>query len=379
MKTDRRIHVMQVTFGMGIGGMERMIMELCRHVDPARFRLSICCISHRGPLADEMEAEGVKVIYCADQSRRGKYLRGMELARIFQENQVDLLHTHHMPAFIDSTIGARLAKVPILINTDHCKKYPLPRHWQVLEKTASLFADTIVAVSEHTRQDLIRYQKIAPKKLQVIYNGMDIKLTRKETPAQIREEFGFTPDDVIVGTVGRLEAQKGLALLVDAIPSVVRRVPTAKFLIVGGGSEQQQLLERAERLGVRDRLVITGWRRDAIDLMQVFECFAQTSVFEGMPMALIEAMALSKPIVATAVGGVAEVVEHGVTGELVRSRDAQAVADAIAKVVADRTVARRTGAAGRARFEERFTARAMVTQYERLYDHYLAQKDIRRN
>jgi len=375
----RKIHLMQVTFGMNIGGMERVIMELCRYVDPAKYRVSICCISARGPLADKMEAEGVPVHFCENQSRAGKYLRGFELGRIFREQQVDLLHTHHMPAFIDSTVGARIARTPILINTDHCKQYPIERHWQILEKSASLFADSVVAVSRHTREDLIRYQRIAPEKLRVIYNGIDVRFARQETPVDLRRELGIEAGDVVIGTTARLEAQKGLDLLLEAAPLVLRQLPTARFVVVGGGSLEDSLRDQAKRLGLGSRVLVTGYRTDAIDLMQLFDVFAQTSVFEGMPMALLEAMALSKPIVATAVGGVPEVVEDGVTGTLLQTRDPQQLADAILRVAADRAEGARVGRAGYDRYQKHFTARAMVSQYEALYSEYLDKRRLRKH
>ena len=109
-RSDPRIHVVQATFGMGIGGMERVIMDLCRYVDPARFRFTVCCISVRGALADQLEAEGVPVIFCENQTRMGKYLRGFELGRILREQRADILHTHNTTAFIDGLVGARIAR-----------------------------------------------------------------------------------------------------------------------------------------------------------------------------------------------------------------------------------------------------------------------------
>jgi len=369
-----RVHIMQVTFGMPIGGMERVIMELCRYVNPEKYRLSICCISKRGPLADKMEAEGVQVVFCQNQSRMGKYLRGFELGRVFREQKVDLLHTHHMPAFIDSTLGSLLARVPILINTDHCKQYPIEMRWQVLEKGCSLFADSIVAVSDHTRSDLIKYQRIAPAKLEVIRNGIDVTFTRQETPAEIRRELGVAPDDVVIGTAARLEAQKGLDLLIDATPLILKTLPKARIVIIGGGSLEDDLRARAAGLGLGDRVIITGYRTDAVDIMRTFDCFVQTSIFEGMPMALLEAMALEKPIVASAVGGVPEVVEDGVTGTLLHDRSPDTLAAAILHFLVDPAVGKRYGTAGRARYQEHFTAKAMVSQYEKLYERFLAQK-----
>lgn len=369
---------MQVTFGMEIGGMERVIMELCRYVDPKRYRLSICCISRRGVLADQMEAEGVQVIYCNQQSRAAKYMRGLELARIFREQNVQVLHTHHTPAFIDSTIGATLARVPVLINTDHCKQYPAPKIWMQLERAASYGADTIVAVSKQTRDELIEYEKIPESKIEVVYNGIDVKPRRSEPPAVLRQELGLEPDDIVIGTAGRLEPQKGLDLFISAMPAILERLPKARFVVVGFGSLEAALKEQAARLGVAGRTIFTGSRVDAVDIIRLFDCFVSTSVFEGMPMALLEAMAFGKPIVATAVGGVPEVVTAGYNGILLHDRDPSSVSRAVTDLLTSPAKLAELGANGRRRYEEQFTAAAMVRAYEAIYDRYVDRKRLRR-
>lgn len=371
----KKIHVMQVTFGMPIGGMERVIMDLCRYVDPDRYRFSICCTSVRGPLADQMEAEGIPVIYCPNQSRPAKYLRGLELSRIFKNAEIDILHTHHMPAFIDSAIATRMTRVPVLINTDHCKDYSIEKkHLMIMERAASYFADEIIAVSNHTREEMIRYEKIPAGKLSVIYNGVNIKLTRKESPEDLRREFGLKPDETLVGTVGRAVDQKGFDLLLRSVPIVLRRFPKTKFMIVGGGEREQDLRTLAAELGISNRVVFTSWRRDAVDLIQIFDIFTLTSRFEGMPMVLLEAMALSKPIVATAVGGVPEVVLNGETGRVIDRREPELLGNALSECVGDPTLARRMGSYGRARYEKHFTAEAMAAAYEERYRRYFEKE-----
>ena len=363
----KKLHVMQVTFGMGIGGMERVIMDLCRYVDPDRYRFSICCTHVRGPLADQMDAEGVPVIYCENQSKWAKRLRGLELARIFRGSDIDILHTHHMPAFIDSFVATRFTKVPVLIDTDHCKDYPIPGYLARLERLASRFADEIVAVSRRTRDELIQYEKISPEKISVIYNGINIKLKRKESPEELRRELGIGVDETVVGNVGRLEDQKGLDLLLQSIPLILRKSPKTMFLIIGGGSKEQDLKRLASELKISANVIFTGWRDDAVDLIQTFDLFASTSRFEGMPMVLLEAMALSKPIVATAVGGVPEVVENGYNGKLVEGRDPEDVAKALLELIGDRGMAQKMGDNSRIRYEKNFTAEAMAASYEKLY------------
>ena len=375
VKTDNRIHVVQATFGMGIGGMERVIMDLCRYIDPARYRFTICCLSHRGPLADEIEKEGVRVVYSENQSRIAKYLRGFELAQVFRRDRVDILHSHNTTAFIHGLLGAQLAGVPVRIHTDHCKNYKDESlRWMVLENVASRFIDRMVAVSHHTRGELIQYEKIPASKVMVIHNGINPRQGGAGATDRLRAEFGLTPDQTIIGTVGRLQAQKGLDMLIAAAPAVVAACPNARFLIVGGGSLEPQLRGQALALGLGDRLLFTGWRNDAVDLMQLFDCFVSTSNFEGLPMVLLEAMAASKPIVATAVGGVPEVVQTGVNGVILNTRDTEKLSAELIALVQHPDTLRTLGATARAIYEQRFTAQAMAAAYQQLYESFLEQK-----
>jgi glycosyltransferase involved in cell wall biosynthesis len=371
--TDQRTHIMQVTFGMVIGGLERVVMELCRHVDPSLYRLSICCIGERGPLADVMEAEGVEVIVCQNQSRAAKYMRGLELAKLFRDHRVDLIHSHHTPALIDSTIGARLTRRP-LVHTDHGKLYPTSWRWRMLEQTASRFAARVVAVSECSRRDLVERQGIASGKVDVIYNGLDLKPPRSAPLDSLRRELGASPSDFIIGTAARLEEQKGLELLLDAARQALQVEPRLRIVIVGGGTREAALREYAQSLGIESRVLITGYRIDAVTLMSAFDCFVQTSHWEAMPMALLEAMALQKPVIATAVGGVPEVVKDGQTGFLLQGREPAVLADLIVGMVRDETAARAMGEAGRQRYRDQFTSERMIARYEDLYGRVLRHR-----
>ena len=374
---DRRIHVMQATFGMSIGGMERVIADLCRYVDPERYRFTVCCLSVRGPLADEVEADGIPVIYCENQTRFGKYLRGFELGRLLRRERVDIVHTHNTTAFIDGLIGARLAGVPIMVHTDHCKNYPIERRWMMAENVASRLVDKVVAVSNHTREELLHYEGLSPDKVAVIHNGINPRPPIGPAGvAALRKEFGFAPDQFVVGTVGRLEPQKGLDLLLASVPVVAAAHPSARFMIVGGGSLEAELKEQARALGILDRVIFTGWRTDAVALMEMFDCFVQSSNFEGLPMVLLEAMSLAKPIIACAVGGVPEVVEHEHTGLIVHTRSPKDFGHAVTRLISDRELTTRFGRHARSSYEERYTAQAMASAYQQLYEQFLDQKKV---
>ena len=374
---DSRAHVLHLTFGMGIGGMERVIMDLCRYVDPDRYRFSICCLFIRGPLADEIESEGIPVHYCRNQSRIARHLRSLELARLFPRMDIQVLHTHHTSAFVDGAIAGRLARIPVIINTDHSQAYPIPHRWSLLQRGASMIVDEVIAVSEDTRRDLIRHLKISPKKLSVIHNGIQLKGRTGRAPEDIRRELGIPAEAKVVGAVARLETQKGLDLLLDAAPLVQAVAPETWFLFVGGGTKESWLKERAASLGLDHRVVFTGWRRDAIDLLSTFDCYASSSNFEGMPMSMLEAMASAKPIVATAVGGCPDLVQDSENGFLVHSRDPRELADALLRVVGPSGDARRLGDRSRRLYERHFTAEAMARAYADLYGKHLARKGIR--
>jgi glycosyltransferase involved in cell wall biosynthesis len=159
---------------------------------------------------------------------------------------------------------------------------------------------------------------------------------------------------------------------------VLQKLPHARFVIMGGGSQEQPLREHAARLGLNTQVIFTGPRVDAVDLMRGLDCFVQTSHWEGMPMALLEAMALRKPIVATAVGGVPEVVEDGVTGILVRDRTRETLAAALVGLLSDPRRTHQVGEAGYERYLNHFTSVGMVSQYERLYDWVLSGPRARR-
>jgi glycosyltransferase involved in cell wall biosynthesis len=375
-RTDSRIHVVQATLGMGLGGMERVVMDLCRYVDPARFRFTVCCISQRGALADELEAEGIPVVFCENQTRLGKYLRGLELGRILREQRADILHTHNTTAFIDGLIGARIGGVPVVVHTDHCKNYPIEWRRTVAENVASRLVDRMVAVSHHTKSELMRYEKIPDARLTVIHNGINPRPTGNVPLDVLRRELGLSPDHMIVGTIGRLEPQKGLDLLLAAAPRVIDACPNARFLIVGGGSLDAELRAQAVALGIADRVVFTGWRTDAIDLMPLFDCFVSTSNFEGLPMVLLEAMAFGKPIVATDVGGVPELLQDGFNGFSIGDRRPELVAAALLRIIRDDVLRRRLGQNSRARYAERFTAQAMASAYQRIYERYVQEKRV---
>ena len=359
---------MQIAYGMGVGGMERVVADLCRCLDPLRYDVAVYCTHVKGLLGAELEADGVPVFHRPVRRRADHWLRPARIFRFLREHRPDIVHTQNTAALLDSALAARAAGVPVLVHTDHSRRYPDRRRYMIAERWMSGLTDAFCAVSNHTRGELARFEGIPAARIEVVYNGCDLPFVPGEADRRdVRASLGFDDETPVIGMASRVEWQKGHDLLVAAMPRILARIPSARAVIVGGGSKEPEVRWQIGRLGLEGKILMTGVRKDVPRLMAAFDLFVMTSNFEGMPIAALEAMAVSLPIVSTAVGGVPEMVEDGVTGKLIEGRDPATVAEEVVRLLVDRDAMRRMGKAGRRRYEQRFRVASMVNAYDAIY------------
>jgi len=376
--SDGRINVLQLIRGLGIGGMERVVQDLCRHLAKSRFNVMACCLGKKGPLAEELEAEGYDVYLCSQYNALSRYTKGWELRRILRREKIHILHSHNTQALLDGAVGAKLAGTPVIVHTDHVRLFPDKMRYMAAEKVASYFVDGIVGVSQHVKENLIRYEKIAEEKISIISNGTDfVPCTDLEQIRTVRAELNIAPGEKVVGCVARLRPQKGYELFLETAARVLKRTPEVKFLIVGDGEEYARLVNLSNQLGVSSRVGFVGARTDVDRIMPCFDLFLLTSHYEGMPVCLLESMASAVPVVATGVGGVPEVIQDGISGCLVYSRSPERVAEKVIELLLNDDLRARMGEEARRIFENRFTVEQMVSHYTDLYEHLLAVKGSR--
>jgi glycosyltransferase involved in cell wall biosynthesis/protein-tyrosine-phosphatase len=330
------------------------------------FRLS-AVLFNEGALADELRALGVPT-YVIDEQRNGPFAIVRALMRHWKDHEVDLIHTHRHSDTVISAAAAALAGVGRMVRTVHGLTEPFTgwrrlkyRAYETLERMAlRARADAIIAVSEHVASSL-RAQQFDPQLIFRIHNGVDLdKVKANRSRDEVRHEFGLGADRLVVGTVGRLTAVKGHERLLRAAQIIRRQNPRAAFFIVGDGPRREELVSLAVRLGIADACIFTGSRRDTYDLVAAMDIFTLPSLSEGTPMALLEAMALGVPVVATAVGGVPEIVEDGINGLLVDSGDDDALAHACLELAANQLSARSLAARARLRATEFSAERCSV-------------------
>jgi glycosyltransferase involved in cell wall biosynthesis len=249
------------------------------------------------------------------------------------------------------------------------------------ERTLSRLTDRIITISTSQRRDLCEVFRVAPPDRTVVVElGLDLdELLSLEPDARLRRELGFNADALVFTYVGRLVPIKDLPTLLEAFSLLAPRVPDARLVVVGDGELRDALERRTRSLGLADRVRFAGWRRDLDAIYAGTDVGVLSSLNEGTPVALIEAMAAAHPVVATAVGGVEDVVVHGRHGLIVPARDAAAMADAMERLARDPDERRRMGQAARRDVAIRFSHTRLAAEINRTYREALAQKRGRRH
>ena len=306
-----------------------------------------------------------------------------ELVRLLRRERYDILHTHSSKAGLLGRIAGRLARVPLVIHTvhgwgHHDRQHPLVRKLYIwLEKRTLPFTDKLIAVSPSNVEKGLADGIGTPADYVVIRSG--IELDRFGHPQVPREEtrraWGIPVDAPVVGTVTRLSPQKAPLDFVAAAAQVHAQRPDVRFMLVGDGPLRAAVDARARELGIADHLIMTGLRRDVPELMAAFDIFALSSLWEGLPRVLPQAMATGLPIVTTGADGSAEAVEDGVNGFVVPPGEPQALASALLRLLDDPALAQEMGLAGRARVDE-FSATRMVDEIAALYETVLRAKHL---
>ena len=371
LEPARRIRVLQLITSLERGGAENHLLALLTHRDREAFDVETAVLSGEGELVPVYRAAGIKVHLLRARSRFDP-LALRRLIALLREGNYDIIHSHLFRADIYATLAvARLGeRRPFLVSTRHNDdRFFLNPFIGIVHYLVSARQDLIIAISDHIARFTISRGVRYPARVRRVYHGIEPPLTREleREGVRIRDELGIRRDDFVVGNVGRLAPQKGQRHLIAAMPLLLERVPNAHAIIVGGGDLEEYLRDLSVEFGVTERVHVLGPRRDVPALMHSMDVFAMPSIWEGFGLVLLEAMAAGRPVVASRVATIPEVVVDGETGILVRAGDPLALADALAHLAAEPELAHRFGDAGRVRLQRNFSVEKMVGDTELLY------------
>jgi glycosyltransferase involved in cell wall biosynthesis len=364
--------ILHLIKGLARGGAEQLLINQAPYLDRSRFDYEIAyLLPDHSALVGELERAGLPV-HCLDGARGAGWV--VRLRRLVRKRGIDLIHDHSPYCAIGTRLGVRRRSSPCLVYTEHnvWEAYHRATYWGNLLTYPR--SDHVFAVSDHVRAS-IRYPRSfqfrSMPKVETLYHGIDpAAVSRWESPDGVREELGVPPDAPLVGTVANFRPSKGHTVLLDAAVRVRQAVPDVRFVLVGLGPLESQIKRKARELGLDGTVIFAGARDDAPRVAGACDLFALPSVYEGLAIALIEAMALGKPAVVTRAGGLTEVVEHGKQGLVVNPGDSEALAEAITGLLRDPDLRRQLGQAARLR-AARFDIRKAVLRHEEVYEELL--------
>lgn len=374
------IHVLQVTGGAIWGGGERHVASLLEGFQDRTVRLSLAVFTE-GRLAREARRLGVAV-HCLPKRFRGDPNPLWGLVRLIRRQRVDIVHTHMASGNIYGRIAARLALGRRLVSTLHyVDREALPFLPPVLQRLLfdgdlrmAGMCDRIIATSEHLRRTVIE-GGMAERKVVTILNGVNLDSIRVDERAAdgLRQELRLTRGTPVVAIVGRLVPVKNHALFLRAARAILDRGVRARFMVVGDGPLREPLRALAHDLGLDDHVVFAGFRADVMTLLSVVDLCVLSSNSETSAYGVSEPMAMGRPVVATAVGGVPELIDHGTDGWLCPPRDAGALADAACALLRDPDAAAAMGRRAACKVREHLSLERMADQVERLYRQLVAE------
>jgi glycosyltransferase involved in cell wall biosynthesis len=362
--------IAHVLSSYGLGGQERVALDLATSQTRLGHRVVAVSLAPEGPLAADFLRNGVRAESVLKREGGFDPTLAVRLAFHFRREGIQIVHTHNPQPLIYGALAARLAGARA-VHSKHGANPDASRRVG-LRRAAAYLCDAFVAVSRETEEVARANHEVADQKLVTIPNGIELARFAPDATARVavRRELGIPEDAWLVGTVGRLAPEKDQALLVRAIAPTLG--PDRHLALIGAGVEEERLRAQIAALGPKAAFVhLMGARRDVPRVLAALDVFALTSVTEGLPLVIPEAMATGLPVVATAVGGVPSVVDEGQTGFLVPVRDDARLAQALGQLAGDRARARAFGVRAREVALSRYSAERMATAYVRIYHRVL--------
>ena len=360
--------ILQVIATLVISGAEGQLFELVRRMDKGKYSIIVCVLRERGYYAQKLEELGIKVV----ELRKNKRLDlGMffKLVRLMKVEKIDLVHTYMFTSNTWGRFAALLAGVPIIIAGERGAARWKSKFYLLIDRVLARFSDKIMANSNGVVDFYVSESGISRDKFLVVHNGVDVdKFRRQQISLKIKQELNIPQGNAVIGTIGRLMAQKGYKFFLMAAKLIQQRFPSVNFLIVGEGLELEELRSLSHKLEIADNVIFAGFRDDIPEILSIFDIFVSSSLYEGLPNVVLEAMASGLPVVATNVEGSSEVVIDGKTGFLVPAKNYMILAEKVLFFLENVDLARKMGQMGKERVEKEFSFDKMVREMCSFYD-----------
>ena len=371
---SRRVNVLFLMPQMGMGGSERLVHSLVLRLDKGRFNPSVAWLSQHEVLE---EFQSLRVpLHCVPKTKRVDLSTMRTLAGIIQSENIDIVSAQHFMPTIYAYYGCKLVEKKALVFTAHSswEVVDTPFKWRMAGGYLLRRLDATIGVTKDVSESIQSVFGTKPSQTVTIENGVDTEWFGRETDARhLRELLGLGHYDVVIGIVANLKAVKNHLFLLQAFAEIAGELKHVKLLVVGQGfrgesdNTEEDLRRFVSNRGLTERVLFLGYRADIPDLLQVMDVFCLTSLREGLPIGVIEAMASGLPVVGTNVEGIRDTITPGIDGILVEAGDVTALKEALVRLVTDSEFRRQLGRSGRDKAVARYSLQRCVREYERLF------------
>jgi glycosyltransferase involved in cell wall biosynthesis len=365
----KKIKVLYVFAALPVGGAEELLYNQVAGLDKNLFTPLVCVISEKGPIGELIEKLGIPVIPLHRmKSNRFDWKIIRDIYRIIKRENIDLVHTQLYDGNKYGRLAAFLAKVPGIVSS-YLNVYSRRRiKYHLINWALSFTNHRIIACSQAVKESAVHYDRISPDKFVVIYNCIDpSKFKRDSDTLKIREKFGVRPDDFLLGVIARLEEQKGHIYLLEALGQLIPKYPRIKCLVIGDGKLRHSLEKKTEQMGLSSSILFVGTQKPTTPILNILDLFLLPSLWEGLSLAMLEAMAMGTPVLATAVGGAAEIIRSGENGILIPPRDVAGLVSSIQDAIMNPSKYLAMGGKGKETFYQNFTKAHHITMLQNLY------------
>ncbi|MCP4992044.1 MAG: glycosyltransferase [Colwellia sp.] len=360
--------VLHLTFDMRIGGTEQVIKNLIDGAAANEFENSIFCIeSPIGPFGKMLMDKGIS-IHSEARQQGFDFQLVKSIRKYIDHNKIDILHCHQYTPWVYGTMAAMFTKTKIVF-TEHGRFYPDSSTWKrkLVNPMLNLFTDSVVAISEATKQALVDYENIPKESIDVIYNGIAELKVDNDKVEQLKLSLNLDEKKFILGTIARFDPIKNHKMMLRAFAGVCVQHANAILVIVGDGDERTNLTALVDELGIKDKVIFTGYNPNPQHFLAIMDIYLLSSFSEGTSMTLLEAMSLGKPCVVTDAGGNAEIIQHQVNGLVTENDDMEQFSSGCTQLLTDYEQRQQCGIESRIIFEKLFAVEQMLSQYQAVY------------
>jgi glycosyltransferase involved in cell wall biosynthesis len=344
---NQRINILWLVDHLGYNGFMhgagKYYLNSIPYFDKNKFNVTLCVLREKDHLTKLFEHKGIKTTHLGRGKIDPRTL--LDLVKIVKDEKIDLIHCHGYGSANFGRLTKLVTKIPVIIHAHDDDRF-YPWYQRLSDLFLRNYADKAIAVSEAVKESGIHKRKIPTDRIFVMHNGIPLEEFNTLSPEEaenVKRNLGITANAPVIGTIAKLRVEKGTEYFVKAAPEVLKEFPDAVFLVIGDGPLRSYLEDLAKKLSIEEKIIFAGFREDIAAILSFINICVIPSLTEGSPLALLEAMAMSKPVVAAFVGGMREILVDGETGLFVPSKDPKALSEKIIYLLKNKCEAERIG------------------------------------